>query len=200
MSTVPVERDGDFDREALACLPDVVRFARSLTRDPVEGDDLVQETYLRAYRGHATFRPGSSMRRWLFSICHHAWMRDCKVRRRVVLDADSHDPEGETIGAVVSHVALQQAGVDSFITNLDLGPAIHAAVEALSPVFRSIVLLVDVEGMSYSEVAAVLRIPIGTVRSRLFRARRLLQEQLVAHARDAGLIRPSALPPSPPDR
>ena len=68
-------RDAAFEREALDCLPDVARFARSLTRDVTQAEDLVQETFLRAYAGYDSFRAGSDVRRWLFSICHHAWLR-----------------------------------------------------------------------------------------------------------------------------
>ena len=74
-----------------------------------------------------------------------------------------------------------------FIRNIDIGPAIRAAIDSLLPVYRCTVLLVDVDGMTYEEAAEVLGVPTGTVRSRLFRARRLLQQQLLAHARDAGV-------------
>jgi RNA polymerase sigma-70 factor (ECF subfamily) len=183
-----VERDGAFDRDALSCLPEVARFARSLTRNAVDAADLVQETYLRAYKGHATFRRGGSMRSWLFSICHHAWRRDAQRRRRIVLDADTANADAETLDAVRDHAAAQRSGLDQFFTTLDLGPAIQEAIDDLDPVFRGIVLLVDVEGMRYAEAADILGVPLGTVRSRLFRARRLLQERLFAHARDAGIV------------
>lgn len=188
MTMSPVERDSAFDRDALSCLPEVVRFARSLTRNAVDADDLVQETYLRAYKGYATFRRGASMRSWLFSICHHAWMRHVEVRKRVLLEADTADATTETLSAVMGHAAAQRAGLDRFITDLELGPAIRSAIEELEPTFRSIVTLVDVEGMAYAEAATILGVPIGTVRSRLFRARRLLQERLFAHALDAGIV------------
>lgn len=176
-----------FDAEALACLPDVVRFARSLTRDATAADDLVQETYLRAYRSHETFREGYGMRRWLFSICHHAWLRISQREKRVVLTEDGDEAELETMAAVMGHVAAQRSGLDRFVTSIDLGPAIQRAIDTLSPTMQSVVLLVDVQGLGYDEAAEVLSIPVGTVRSRLFRARRLLQEQLFEYARDAGV-------------
>lgn len=197
MTMSPVERDSEFDRDALSCLPEVARFARSLTRNAVDADDLVQETYLRAYKGYATFQRGASMRRWLFSICHHAWMRHLEVSKRVLLEADTADATTETLSAVMGHAAAQRDGLDRFITDLGLGPAIKSAIEELDPAFRSVVMLVDVEGMAYAEAAAVTGVPVGTVRSRLFRARRLLQERLFAHARDAGIVpahSPTSLP------
>jgi len=196
----PAERDSVFERDALTCLPEVMRFARSLTRDHADADDLVQQTYLLAYRGYATYRPGASMRSWLFSICHHAWTRDARRRKRMLLEADTANAEVETLAAVRGHAAAQCAGLDRFIARLDLAPAIEGAIGALDPVFRSIVLLVDVEGLSYIEAASVLAVPVGTVRSRLFRARRLLQERLLAYAHDAGFL---ASPPAnshPSDR
>jgi RNA polymerase sigma-70 factor (ECF subfamily) len=191
-------RDERFEAEALACLPDVVRFARSLTRDEASADDLVQETYLRAYRGYASFVADSDMRRWLFSICHHAWLRINQREQRMVLTTDGDEAELETLAAVMGHVAAQRTGLDRFVGTLDLGPAIARAVEALAPPFRSAVLLVDVEGMAYEEAAAVLEVPVGTVRSRLFRARRLLQEQLFEFARDAGFTGAAPSSPRPP--
>ncbi|MBL0938753.1 MAG: RNA polymerase sigma factor [Gemmatimonadaceae bacterium] len=180
-------RDEQFEREALGCLPDVSRFAYSLTRNQDTADDLVQETYLSAYRGYLTFREGNSVKRWLFSICHHAWLRTAKRDRRVVLTEEGAEAELETLAAVMGHVAAQQSGVEAFVGLVDVGPAIHVAIDALAPAFRAVVELVDVQEFSYHEAATVLGVPVGTVRSRLFRARRLLQEQLLAHAYDAGM-------------
>lgn len=182
------ERDAAFEREALACLPDVARFARSLTRNETQAEDLVQETFLRAYAGYHTFQSGSNIRRWLFSICHHAFLRLAQREQRLVLTEKGDDAELEVLVAVQDHAAAHRAGVDQLIRNIDIGPAIRAAIDDLSPVYRCTVLLVDVDGMSYEEAAMVLGVPTGTVRSRLFRARRLLQQRLLAHARDAGVV------------
>jgi RNA polymerase sigma-70 factor (ECF subfamily) len=191
------DRDAQFERDALTCLPDVARFARSLTRHDSAADDLVQETFLRAYRGYASFRSGSDVRRWLFSICHHAFLRTQERERRMVLFSDGGDAELETIGAVMDHIAAQRTGLDAFVWRIDVGPAIHVAIEQLAAPYRAAVTLVDVEGLSYEEAAEVAAVPVGTIRSRLFRARRLLQEQLFEYARDLGVTRPS--PPATVD-
>lgn len=188
------ERDAAFERDALACLPDVTRFARSLTKDASAAEDLVQETFLLAYRGYASFQQGAQVRRWLFSICHHAWLRVAQREQRFVNTTDGGDAELETLAAVMGHVAAQRAGLDRFISTLDVGPAIRAAIEALAPAFGAVVQLVDVEGLSYDEAASVLGVPVGTVRSRLFRARRILQEELLEYARDAGVVRSTSSP------
>lgn len=188
------ERDAAFERDALACLPDVTRFARSLTKDASAAEDLVQETFLLAYRGYASFQQGAQVRRWLFSICHHAWLRVAQREQRFVNTADGDDADLETLAAVMGHVAAQRAGLDRFINTLDVGPAIRSAIESLAPPFGAVVQLVDVEGLSYDEAASVLDVPVGTVRSRLFRARRILQEQLLEFARDAGVVRSTPSP------
>lgn len=181
------ERDATFEREALACLPDVARFARSLTRDASAADDLVQETFLRAYKGYHSFRAGENVRRWLFSICHHAWLRIAHREERLVLTTDGEEAELETLGAVRGHIDAQRSGLDQEVMAMDVGPAIAVAIDGLAPAFRAVVMLVDVDGASYEEAAGILDVPVGTIRSRLFRARRLLQEQLFAHARDLGV-------------
>jgi RNA polymerase sigma-70 factor, ECF subfamily len=182
-----------FEGDALACLADVARFALSLTRVRADADDLVQETYLRAFRAWQTFQPGSSMRRWLFTICKHQFLRGRRQESRYTeLDGT---PEAETVAAVRTHAALMRAGVDDLLDRIDVGPALHDAIDALPDAFRTAVVLVDVEGYAYEDAAAILDVPIGTVRSRLFRARRLLQEALVEHARDAGVVPPLSLQP-----
>jgi RNA polymerase sigma-70 factor (ECF subfamily) len=174
-----------FEQLTLPHLADISRFARSLTRDSTAADDLVQETYLQALRGWHTFREGSDARRWLFTICHNAFVRMKRRENRYVVAADT-DAELESSATASAHWEAQQSGALDALAVMDLGPAIETALAALPPVFLAAVTLVDVEGMSYEEAAAILEIPIGTVRSRLFRGRRLLQDALFAFARDAG--------------
>jgi len=189
------ERDAAFERDVLALLPDVARFARSLARDPADADDLAQETILQAYRGHHTFRPGSDARRWLFTICRNAFLRGRRRDARLVATEHGEEAELESYAAAVGHAVAERRGEAQLLDRIEVGPAIRRAMDALPAAFRVAVALVDVEGLSYEEAAAVEGVPIGTVRSRLFRARRLLQERLLEHARDAGLA-----PPHPDDQ
>ena len=179
------ERDSHFEREALPWLDDVHRFALAMTRDAADADDVVQETYLRAYRSWHTFEPGSDCRRWLFAICRNVFLRTRERERRHV---NVDDAELESLAAAALHASSRQGGYDDMWTRLDLGPAIGRAIGELPDVFRTAVILVDVEGESYDAAAEILGVPVGTVRSRLFRGRRLLQESLIAYARDAGLV------------
>ncbi len=181
-------RNAAFDAQVLAALPHVVRFARSLAHDDALADDLVQETYLRAYRSWDTFKPGHDARRWLFTICRNVYLRQRERDARVV-DTSGEDAELESLAASVEHGAATRSGLGELLDRIDVAPAIRAALAAVPEVYRTAVMLVDVEGESYETAAEVLGVPVGTVRSRLFRARRLLQQSLYTHAVDAGIVR-----------
>lgn len=174
-----------FERLAMPCLGDVSRFARSLTRDATRADDLVQETFLQALRGWHTFRPDADIRRWLLAICHHAFVRGAKREARYV-EAPEDDPELESLATAVAHRVAADQGIGAIIDRMDLGPALDRAMASIPEHFRGAVVLVDVEGLSYEEAATILDVAVGTVRSRLFRGRRLLQDLLIEYARDAG--------------
>ncbi len=175
-----------FDEVALPCLPELARFARSLTHDASDADDLVQETYLRAFEAWHSFQLGTDCRRWLFTICRHIFLRTRERAQRVV---SVEDPEAETLGAVRAHSSARDAGLSDLYARIDLGPALDRAIDKLSDPFATVVRLIDVDGRTYEDVAEMLDIPIGTVRSRLFRARRLLQDSLITYALDAGFGR-----------
>ena len=176
----------DFESVMLRYLPDVTRYARSLAGAGADSDDLVQETYLDAWRGRATFDVSREARKWLFAICRHAFIKRHRKANREVAVGDA--AELESYATATGHAAAVRDGTAALLDGLDLGPAIVRAMTTLPPVFREIVALVDVGGSDYAEAAAALGVPVGTVRSRLFRARRLLQEQLIEHARDAGFV------------
>lgn len=180
-------RDRQFNAEALRWLPEVTRFALSLTREEADADDLVQETFLKAYDSWGTYAVGTECRAWLFTICRNTFFR---ARRREERQVSVDDPELEALAAAAMLVSAQQSGYGDLFARFDLSDAIDLAISALPGSYREVVLLVDVNDQSYETAAAVLDVPIGTIRSRLFRARRLLQEALISHARDAGIVRP----------
>lgn len=190
-SSSNTERDARFEREVLSCLPDLLRFARSLTHDATDANDLVQESCLLAYRGYHTFRQGDDARRWLFRICRNSFFRQQSRESRFESIDDAGDPAAESLAAAYGHLAAVQRGEGDLFDRIDVGPAINRALGELPDSFRVAVVLVDMEEMSYEEAAAVAGVPIGTIRSRLFRARRLLQDKLFAHARDAGIYPPA---------
>lgn len=178
------QRDAEFSAIALPLLPVLHRVALALARNDADAEDIVQETFLRAYRHWHTFDPSTDCRKWLTAICRHA-LYDLKRRERGVDVVD--DVELESLAAVRVHKAAVAAGLGDMYVRIDLEPAIMDAISMLDPVFREVVVLSDVEGYSYEEIAVALDIPIGTVRSRLYRGRRHLQETLMVYAMDAGL-------------
>jgi RNA polymerase sigma-70 factor (ECF subfamily) len=191
------ESDLSFEREALPWLDDVYRFALSLTRNEADADDLVQETFLRAYRSWHTFERGSDARRWLFTICRNAFLR---TRERARHQVELEDGDVESVASQMAESAARP-GDEQLLARLDLGPALQRALNELPEPFRSAVTLVDVEDQSYEAAAEILGVPIGTVRSRLFRGRRLLQQMLTEYARDAGITpvaSPATRTPTPP--
>lgn len=174
----------EFHAQALRWMPDVARFALSLTRHEPDADDLVQETFLRAYRSWHTFVPGSECRGWLFTICRNTYYRQQRRDRMVVA---CEDPELESLAAAAVHASAVQDGRGDLFGQVDLHEAIERALSALPDPFREAVILVDLEDQSYDMAARVAGVPVGTIRSRLYRGRRLLQEQLLAFATDMGL-------------
>ena len=179
------DRDTTFERDALPWVDDVYRFALSLTRNEADADDVVQETYLRAFRSWHTFQPGTDARRWLFTICRNVFLR---MRERERHTVEAEDGDVEALAAMSQVADARREGTETTLARLDLGPAIADAIDKVPEPFRSAVVLVDVEDQSYDAAAEVLGVPIGTVRSRLFRGRRLLQEMLFDYARDAGFV------------
>ena len=182
-TAAPSESDRRFETDALPWMDDVYRFALSLTRDAADADDVVQETYLRAYRSWHTFQPGSDARRWLFTITRNVFLRSRERERRLV---DLEDGDVEALNAFIAHGQMARDGSDQILSRIDLGPALRRALGELDEPFKSAVILVDLEDQSYEAASDILGVPIGTVRSRLFRGRRILQEKLITYARDAG--------------
>jgi len=183
------ERRRAFEAEALPHLPRVWAAARRLLRSGVAADaeDLVQETYLRAYRTFDNFERGTNARAWLLTILYSI---DANRRRR------SHrEPEAWPDDELEARAARTGSGTDWQAAPLaaatagewGAGETVGAALGRLPEPFRLAVLAVDLEGLTYEEAAAALDCPVGTVRSRLSRARRRLAAELAAHARRLGL-------------
>ena len=165
-----------FESAALRWIDDVHRFSLSLTRNPADADDLVQDTYLRAYRSRHTFERGSDARAWLLTICRNAFIR---TRQRARYRSETDDD-----------IALIAEGMDAnaarsveerLLTRLDLRPAICEALDQLMEPYRSVAILIHLEDRSYESAATILGVPIGTVRSRLSRARQQLRRMLAPY-------------------
>jgi RNA polymerase sigma-70 factor (ECF subfamily) len=168
-----------FEAEALASLDSLYRAALRLTRVPADAEDLVQETYLKAFRAADRFEPGTNLRAWLFTILHNTALNRARDRSRetVAVDseivdraADAPPPGGRSAGAAETP--------ESLLIRDTLAPELQEAIDALPEAFRQAVWLRDVEEFSYAEIAEMLSIPIGTVMSRISRGRRLLFDRL----------------------
>jgi RNA polymerase sigma-70 factor (ECF subfamily) len=176
-----------FESEALPHLDALYRTARRLTRNDQAAEDLVQDTLERAYSHYDRFQPGTNMRAWLFRILSN--LAISQYRRRSTAPAIESLDEGEEFSL---YDQLQASGdaesdVESRVLDMLGEESIRAAIEALPMEFRMVVLLADVEGFAYKEIAEILGIPRGTVMSRLFRGRRLLQRSLWDQAQAAGI-------------
>jgi RNA polymerase sigma-70 factor (ECF subfamily) len=180
-----------FETLALPWLEDVARFALSLTRDRSDADDLVQDTYLSAFRYWASFAPGNDPRKWLFAICRNLFVRSRQSRGRFI---ENSEGDVDAMPSVLDHIGAMHDGLGALFDKIDVRPAIERAVDALPEPHRSVLILVDVEGQRYDEAAETLGVAIGTIRSRLFRARREVQRALITHAQDAHIGTPHKLP------
>lgn len=184
--TDPVARD--FRDTAVVHYRSVFRVARFLARDPGVAEDLTQDTFLRAWTAFPRFQQGTNCRAWLIGILYHVWSHERRRRGRtpVLFDSD----------AVAANVVVYSPPTPEGLTD----EAVLAAFEAMAPELREVVLLADVEELKYREIAALLDIPLGTVMSRLNRARRSLRQALAAERRqkersDAGPDAPASEDP-----
>src|SRR6202162_5490900 len=173
-----------FAEEALTHLDTLYRGALRLTRDPDQAQDLVQEAYLRALRYQHSYQPGTNMKAWLFAIMRNLFWDRFKGSRKEDVSLDD-------VGEFVLYDKLRDEGAKPEADVLDKLAAseVVAAVEKLPPLHREVVLLLDVEGFSYKAAAQTLGVPIGTVMSRLHRARQQLQRSLYDYAVESGIVR-----------
>ena len=166
-----------FEAEALELVDSLYRTALRLTRVPADADDLVQDTYLKAFRSADRFEPGTNLRAWLFTILHNTARNRARdrARDRVTVDSEAVDEAADS-----ARLAGAQSADDpeSLLLRSTLAPELQSAVDELPVAFREAVWLRDVEEFSYSEIADMLHVPVGTVMSRISRGRRLLFDRL----------------------
>jgi RNA polymerase sigma-70 factor, ECF subfamily len=166
-----------FEAEALASVDSLYRTALRLTRVPADAEDLVQETYLKAFRAADQFQPGTNLRAWLFTILHNTARNRARDRARegVTVDSDAVDQAAD---APSYGLSAPVPTPEALLLRETLTPELQAAVDELPEAFRQAVWLRDVEEFSYAEIADMLNIPVGTVMSRISRGRRMLFDRL----------------------
>ncbi len=179
----------EFEATALPLLTPLYNTARRLADGPDDAADLVQETYLRAYRTFESFRPGTNCRAWLLTILYSVFINEYRRRKRrgPALSLDELEARFQRYAEVPNDAEHAAATVVGW--GVRMAPEVEAALRQLPPDFRAPVLLVDLEGFTYEEAARVVQCPVGTVRTRLFRARRALWAALQDYARETGFLR-----------
>jgi RNA polymerase sigma-70 factor (ECF subfamily) len=186
------QRRERFERDALPYLDQLYAAAMRMTRNPADAEDLVQETFVKAYGNFHQFAQGTNLKAWLYRILTNTFINTYRKRQRQPQQANTDTVEDWQLAAAESHTStgLRSAEMEA----LDHLPDsdVKEALQKLPEDFRLAVYLADVEGFSYKEIAEIMETPIGTVMSRLHRGRRGLQRMLTDYARERGLVRAAA--------
>ena len=175
---------------AMEHMPSLYTAAVRMTRNAADAQDLVQETYLRAFRGFHTFEEGTNLKAWLYRILTNTYINTYRAKKRRPEQADVDEVEDLYLYRRLGGLEAAAAGRSAEEEVLDrfTDAEVKEAVESLPEQFRMTVLLADVEGFSYKEIAEILDVPIGTVMSRLHRGRRALQKALFDFGMARGLV------------
>jgi RNA polymerase sigma-70 factor, ECF subfamily len=178
-----------FTDQTMDLMPSLYNAALRMTRNRADAEDLVQETYLRAYRGFNSFEDGTNLKAWLYRILTNTYINSYRAKKRRPEETELDEVEDLYLYHRIGGLEAAMAGRSAEDELLDRfsEAEVKEAVEALPENFRMAVLLADVEGFSYKEIAEILDIPIGTVMSRLHRGRKALQKRLYAFAVDRNL-------------
>jgi RNA polymerase sigma-70 factor (ECF subfamily) len=183
-----VDRRELFERDAMEHLDALYRTALRMTRNRQDAEDLVQETYLRAYRAFEQFTPGTNLRAWLFRILTNAYINRYRKATSQPAVSSLDDTEEFSLYRQLGQTGEPSDSVEAEVLDRIASEDVKRAIEDLPAPYRLAVLLADVEGLSYNEMAEAMNVKKGTVMSRLFRGRKLLQKALWDQAREAGIV------------
>jgi RNA polymerase sigma-70 factor (ECF subfamily) len=194
--TVNMTTREDFTHDAMQHAPQLFSTAMRMTRNRSDAEDLVQETFIKAWRSFTTYQQGTNLRAWLFRIMTNTYINKYNAQQRKPAETELDDVEElflyKRLGAV-DQSQLSQSAEDQMLS-LFTDDEVKKALEELPDQFRIPVLMSDVEGFSYKEIAEILEIPLGTVMSRLHRGRKSMQKMLYEYAKGRGLINEALLP------
>src|ERR687895_516844 len=190
MSTSDKER---FQREAMPLLDSLYAGALRMTRNPADAEDLVQDTLLRAYRAFDRFEPGTNLKAWLFRIMTNAYINTYRKKQREPQKVSQDEVEEfDLYRELRQHGPQLSETPETLVLDSLVDSDILEAIQDLPEQFRLAVLLSDLEGFSYAEMAQIMDVPMGTVMSRLHRGRKALQKRLWDLASDKGIVREAA--------
>ena len=182
-------RAWDFRAATMPFMDALYNTAYRMTRNAQDAEDLVQETYFKAYRYYDKFEEGTNLKAWLFRIMKNTFINNYRKNQRIPPQTDFADLEG----GLETRVREDAAGriknpEEEFLANI-VDEQVKEAMDGLPTDYRMAVVLADLEKFSYKEIAEILEVPVGTVMSRLYRGRKLLEEAMLKYARDHGYIR-----------
>jgi RNA polymerase sigma-70 factor, ECF subfamily len=184
----PEERSARFERDALPFLDQLYNAALRMTRNPADADDLVQETFAKAYSSFHQFTEGTNLKAWLYRILTNTFINSYRKRQREPQRAATEEIEDWQLARAESHTAAGLKSAEAEALEHLPDSDVKEALQQVPDDFRMAVYLADVEGFSYKEIAEILGIPIGTVMSRLHRGRRALEKALWERVRERGLV------------
>jgi RNA polymerase sigma-70 factor (ECF subfamily) len=184
LTRAEIEKQRDFQREAMVHIDSLYNFALRMTGDPEDANDLVQETYMKAYRFFDSFEKGTNCKAWLFRILKNSYINKYRKESKEP-DKVDYDEIKEFYHSV-KHSSLDSNDMQEKMFAELLDDEVAQALESLPEDFKEVVQLCDIEGFTYEEIANMVDCPIGTVRSRLHRGRKILREKLMEYARQHG--------------
>ena len=181
----------NFENDAMQYAPQLYSAALRMTRNPADAEDVVQETFLKAYRAYDTFTVGTNLKAWLYRILTNTYINKYRKKQRRPNEVELGELQDLYLYKRLGEHSGAQVSAESEALDLFVDEDIIEALESLPENFRLPVLYADVEGFSYKEIAEILDVPIGTVMSRLHRGRKALQRKLWNLAVEHGLVEPS---------